>query len=178
MFTSVANVPATVNTPSSVAPPVATTNATPSAAKKKTGSKTTAAKRAVNSINNGSVSSPANTSKTTFQVGNSVNIEVTTSDPNEMKSQYYKQKCAKTEKKLKELVFLNAALEAEVNETHAKVAEVKEERKFLLNRLLSYQKEGSDSSKILQTALSKKSVKSDKSQVDSSRASSNKNDPL
>jgi hypothetical protein len=81
----------------------------------------------------------------------------------------YKAKCRKIERRMKELVFLNTALDSELIDYKNKIAEASDERKFLLGQLLGHQKEahGADAtSKILQQALSKK-AKNEKTTRDS-----------
>jgi len=116
-----------------------------------------------NKRQNGSTASQLENSKSSIHVIESG----ANSRPENVRNQLYKVKCVKLEKKLKEVVFLNAALESEVDETRDKLADAREERRFLLNRLLSYQKEAhrpDGNNKILQTALSKKPQKPDKFQ--------------
>lgn len=85
-------------------------------------------------------------------------------------------KCDSIEKQTKELLFLNAALQSQIEETKVNIGIAKAERKFLLNKLLFYEKElpnevfnnptggeitssasnNGGASKILQQALSRK----------------------
>lgn len=75
-----------------------------------------------------------------------------------MKNRRYKLRCSKLQKQIKEMIFLNAALQSEVEDNKKKVSQLQEERKFLLNKLLAFQKEvfSDGGTKILQQALSKK----------------------
>ncbi|KAI1287626.1 hypothetical protein HDE_09966 [Halotydeus destructor] len=103
-------------------------------------------------------------------------LDVSPKNPLEMENWLYKTKCSKIEKKIKEMVFVNAALEAEVRNSKNELDESNEERKFLLNRLLSYQKDSQGTeatSKILQQALCKKAAKGEKSQAATSNSNSN-----
>lgn len=69
----------------------------------------------------------------------------------------YKVKCRSIQAQIKEMVFINSALQGRINEFREKIVTAKNERKFLLNKLLSYEK-GHDNSenKILHGVLSKK----------------------
>lgn len=52
----------------------------------------------------------------------------------------YKKKCKQMERKIKEMIFLNAALENEVREIRQSVLTSRADRKILLNKLLSYER--------------------------------------
>ena len=52
----------------------------------------------------------------------------------------YKAKCKQVERKIKEMIFLNAALENELRECKQNVLTSRSDRKILLNKLLSYEK--------------------------------------
>lgn len=52
----------------------------------------------------------------------------------------YKDKCKQLERKIKEMIFLNAALEDEVKECKQNVTRSRADRKILLNKLLSFEK--------------------------------------
>lgn len=73
-----------------------------------------------------STARPANQPGSTprsFQFATNVNvaIEVTTMGPQEMRNRKYKLKCTKIQKQLKEMIFLNSALQAELNECRQRV---------------------------------------------------------
>ena len=52
----------------------------------------------------------------------------------------YRSKCKHLERKIKEMIFLNAALEGELRECRDSVAASRADRKLLLNRLLAFQR--------------------------------------
>jgi hypothetical protein len=97
----------------------------------------------------------------TIQVPSNVNvaIEVKTTGPEELRKRRYKSKCEAIQKQIKEVIFINAALQSEAYQCREKVNQLKIERKFLLNKLLEYEKEpkSDPNCKILQRVLSKKS---------------------
>ena len=68
----------------------------------------------------------------------------------------YKQKCETIHNTIKEMVFLNAAIQMESRECKNQLSRMKVERKYLLNKLLEYEKEQKSDNKvgILQRVLS------------------------
>ncbi len=90
--------------------------------------------------------------------GSNVAIEVTTTSSEELRNRRYKLRFNRLQKYIKQLVFVNNCLQSELNECLEKVSKASEERRFLLNKILSYQKDVSQdmSNRILHSALSKK----------------------
>ncbi|XP_074600164.1 uncharacterized protein LOC141854399 [Brevipalpus obovatus] len=71
----------------------------------------------------------------------------------------YKVKCRSVQAQIKEMVFINSALQGRINEFREKIVTAKNERKFLLNKLVSYERGGgheNSNNKILHSVLSKK----------------------
>ena len=54
----------------------------------------------------------------------------------------YKAKCKQVERRIKEMIFLNAALENELRECRLNVATFRADRKILLSKLLALDKAG------------------------------------
>ena len=61
-------------------------------------------------------------------------------DSHNFADQIYRSKCSSLEKKIKEMVFLNAAYENEVHNMQIKLAGEKSDRNILLRKLLAYEK--------------------------------------
>ena len=84
----------------------------------------------------------------------------------------YKAKCRSIQAQIKEMVFINSAVQGRISDFREKIVIAKNERKFLLNKLLSYERTSGTgneitSTKILHNALSKKtpSKKSDQIKI-------------
>lgn len=60
--------------------------------------------------------------------------------PEPQQQQEYSIKCKLAERKIKEMIFLNAGLEEEVRECRQRVTEARADRQILLNKLLSFDK--------------------------------------
>ena len=99
-------------------------------------------------------------SSSSFQFGSNVNvaIEVTTTSPEEIKNRNYKIKCMKIQKQIREIVFINGSLQSELTECYERLDRTIQERRFLLNKVLSFQKDACQdgNNRILHQALSKK----------------------
>jgi hypothetical protein len=83
---------------------------------------------------------------------------VTTTSTEELRNRRYKLRFNRLQKYIKQLVFVNNCLQSELNQCIEKVSKASDERRFLLNKILSYQKDVSQdmSNRILHSALSKK----------------------
>lgn len=97
-----------------------------------------------------------NTQTTTFQLPSNVNlaIEVTTTGPEELRNNYYKLKCSRIQKQIKELIFINSALQDECTHNKEKLSSSRSERKLLYTKLVAHQKQNQANSKAQQQALS------------------------
>ena len=73
---------------------------------------------------------------------------------------HYKAKCHKMEEKIKEMVFLNTALESQAGQYRLRVRQARSDRQILLNKLLAYEasEDKATENKILHTMLSKKNT--------------------
>lgn len=101
-----------------------------------------------------------------------------TQDKTQVKTQdAYEAKCRKMEEKIKELLFINAALETEVSQTRLRVKRARSDRQILLHKLLEYEarEDKASENKILNGMLAKKvTPKSDKPLVSPRSTSSKK----
>lgn len=73
---------------------------------------------------------------------------------------HYKAKCHKMEEKIKEMVFLNTALESQAGQYSLRVRHARSDRQILLNKLLAHEasEDKATENKILHTMLSKKNT--------------------
>lgn len=85
-------------------------------------------------------------------------------NPEELSNSRYKIKCARLERQIKECVFINAAIDAEVKDCKRRLETEKVKRKVLLKKLLSHQEESSQdpNHKLLHQTLQKCQSKSSK----------------
>jgi hypothetical protein len=77
---------------------------------------------------------------------------------------HYKIKYHKMEERIREILFLNASLESEINETRLQVKRARSDRQILLHKLLGYEatEDKTTENKTLNTMLPKKTSKNDK----------------
>ena len=77
----------------------------------------------------------------------------------ELRNKKYKEKCCRLQKQIRHLIFINNAIHSELNQSLNKLSKTSDERRFLLNKILPFNKDTNQetiSSRILQEALSKK----------------------